>query len=72
MESEVADYESDHTRFMREYLEQNPEQVEEQRKGRALWWDKPQDLESQRRFNEARVPQKAYPYQSDLTPGESH
>jgi hypothetical protein len=31
-EFEVADYESDHTRFMREYLEKHPEQVEEQRK----------------------------------------
>ena len=68
----MADYESDHTRFMREYLEKNPEQVEEQRKGRALWWDKRQDLETQRRFNEARVAQKAYPYQTDLTPSDTH
>jgi hypothetical protein len=57
---------------MREYLEKHPEQVEEQRKGRALWWDKPQDLESQRRFNEAKVPQKSYPYQADLTPSDTH
>jgi hypothetical protein len=35
----MADYESDHTRFMREYLEQHPEEVASQRKGRAIWWD---------------------------------
>jgi hypothetical protein len=33
-------YESDITRFMREYLKQHPEEVESQRKGRAIWWDK--------------------------------
>jgi hypothetical protein len=33
-------YESDHTKFMREFLEQHPEEVESQRKGRAIWWDK--------------------------------
>jgi hypothetical protein len=68
----LADYESDHTRFMREYLEKHPEQIEEQRRGRALWWDKPQDFEAQRRFNEARVAQKPYPYQTDLTPTDAH
>lgn len=33
-------YESDHTKFMREFLEQHPEEVESQRRGRAIWWDK--------------------------------
>jgi hypothetical protein len=36
-------YESDITKFMREYLEQHPEEVESQRKGRAIWWDKRPD-----------------------------
>ena len=35
----MADYESDHTRFMREYLQRHPEELESQRKGRAVWWD---------------------------------
>ena len=35
----MADYESDHTRFMREYLEKHPEERESQKKGRAVWWD---------------------------------
>jgi hypothetical protein len=33
-------YESEHTRFMAQYLEQHPEEVESQRHGRAIWWDK--------------------------------
>jgi hypothetical protein len=36
-------YESDITRFMREYLKQHPEEVESQKKGRAIWWDKTAD-----------------------------
>lgn len=59
-------YESEHTKFMREWLAQHPEQVEEQRKGRALWWDKPQDLDSQRRAAESKVAQKPYPYQTEV------
>jgi len=33
-------YESDLTKFMRKFLEAHPEEVESQRKGRAIWWDK--------------------------------
>jgi hypothetical protein len=33
-------YESDITKFMRQYLADHPEEVESQRKGRAIWWDK--------------------------------
>ncbi len=36
-------YESDLTKFMRRYLEEHPEEVESQRKGRAIWWDKTRD-----------------------------
>ena len=32
-------YESELTKFMREYLEKHPEERESQRKGRAIWWD---------------------------------
>ena len=58
-------YESDHTRFIRELLEKKPEIVEEQKKSRALWWDKrPADLALGRQMDEGRVPQSAYVYQS--------
>lgn len=62
----AAPYESDHTRFMREWLAQHPEELDEQRAGRALWWDKPQDLESLRRAAASKVPQKPYPYQTEV------
>ena len=56
-------YESDHTKFIREVLEQKPAQVEEQRKGRAMWWDKlPLDLTARRKMDETQVPQKGYVY----------
>jgi hypothetical protein len=35
----MAMYESEHTKFMREYLEKHPEEIESQKKGRAVWWD---------------------------------
>jgi hypothetical protein len=37
-------YESDLTKFMRRYLEDHPEELESQKQGRAIWWDK--DAES--------------------------
>lgn len=58
-------YESDLTRFVRELIEQKPEIVEEQRKGRAMWWDKKLDPETQKRFQQSRINQKAYVYQPD-------
>ena len=36
----MSGYESDLTKFMREYLAQHPEEVESQKAGRAIWWDK--------------------------------
>jgi hypothetical protein len=36
----MAQYESDLTKFMREFLTQHPEEVESQKAGRAIWWDK--------------------------------
>ena len=39
----MAQYESDITKFIRGFLEQHPEEIASQRKGRAIWWDKPRD-----------------------------
>ncbi len=61
----MAMYESEHTRFMREWLEKNPEQIDEQKKGRALWWDKPQDPQTVARYRQAAVPVKAYYYDTN-------
>ena len=55
-------YESDLTRFMREFLQKNPQVVEQQAKNRATWWDKPQDLETSVERAESAVPQAGYVY----------
>ena len=47
---------------MREWREKHPEQRDEQKEGRALWWDKPQSVEEQKRVAAARVPVKPYYY----------
>lgn len=58
-------YVSDFTKFIDAWLDQHPEEREERSKGRALWWDKPQDAAEQQRRLAARVAQKPYPYQPD-------
>jgi hypothetical protein len=59
-------YVSETTQFLRNLITEQPHIVEEQKKGRSLWWDRKLDLEEQRRFREANVRQKAYVYQSDV------
>jgi Protein of unknown function (DUF3460) len=56
-------YESDITKFIRELKAAKPQLEEEQRKGRAIWWDKkPLELNEKNEFDAAKVPQQAYPY----------
>jgi hypothetical protein len=60
-------YESDHTRFIRELKEKNPQIEEGQRAGRALLWDKaPLSLDEQQRRADSRVRQQAYVYQNKV------
>ncbi|MCX7174920.1 MAG: DUF3460 family protein [Proteobacteria bacterium] len=58
----MAIYESEHTKFMREWMKQHPEELKEQERGRALWWDKPQKLEQLKIDEASKVPQKPYYY----------
>jgi hypothetical protein len=59
-------YESAHTRFIRELIEQRPQIADEQKKSRALWWDKrPAELAARSEMDEGRVPQSAYVYQGN-------
>ncbi len=57
-------YESDVTKFIRQFLQENPEVVEDQAVGRALWWDKKLDLSQLKQEKASRVPQTPYVYQS--------
>ena len=62
----MALYESEHTKFMREWMEKHPEELQEQRKGRALWWDKPaQTLETMKDIAAAEVLSKSYYYDAN-------
>jgi len=62
----MALYESEHTKFIREWLQTHPEEVKEQAAGRALWWDKPeQSLDELKRSADAKVPTKAYYYDAN-------
>ena len=55
-------YVSDFTKFINAWLDQHPAEREEQKKGRALWSDKPQDPAVQKTHLESKIPQKPYPY----------
>ncbi len=55
-------YESEHTKFIRELFEKNPQLPQDQKEARAIWWDKKLDLDERKRFRESSVPQKAYVY----------
>ena len=55
-------YESDDTRFIRDLREKNPQIAEQQKKNRATWWDRPQDMETWRERAASTVPQPAYVY----------
>jgi len=58
-------YTSEFTQFINQWLDQHAQEREEQRKGRALWWDKPQDPETQKARLASKVAQKSYPYKAD-------
>jgi len=60
-------YESEHTKFIKELKEKNPGMEERQQAGRSLLWDKaPLSLDEQRRIAESRLRQQAYPYQTKV------
>ena len=63
----ARNYESDHTRFIRELKEKEPALETEQQRSRAIWWDKlPKDLAETRKMDTGRVPQPAYVYQTKV------
>ena len=58
------DYTSDATQFINQLKSSRPELDAQQQAGRALLWDKAQDREAQAAYQQARVPQKPYVYQT--------
>ncbi len=57
-------YTSDVTDFIQNLKAVKPTLEQEQRAGRALLWDKPQDRSASAEWQDAAVPQQAYVYQT--------
>jgi hypothetical protein len=57
-------YTSDVTQFIATLKTQKPTLETEQRTGRALLWDKVQDRAASADFDDAKVPQQPYVYQT--------
>jgi Protein of unknown function (DUF3460) len=55
-------YQSDATQFINDLKAQKPTLEAEQRDGRGLLWDRPQDAEAAAAFKAGRVAQSAYVY----------
>ncbi|TXI19068.1 MAG: DUF3460 family protein [Nitrosomonas sp.] len=55
-------YESEHTKFIREFLEKNPQVAAKRLEARNMWWDKKLNKEEQKRFKESSDPMKPYVY----------
>jgi hypothetical protein len=62
----MAMYESEFTKFIREWKQQRPQIEAQQRESRAIWWDHRQDLETMKRAKESRVKQQAYVYKTKV------
>jgi len=59
-------YESDLTKMVRDLLREKPHIVEEQKKGRSMWWDKKLDPDALKRAEESNVKQQAYVYYQNV------
>ena len=57
-------YTSDVTSFIEQLKAAKPTLEEEQRRGRALLWDRPIDREQAADHQQSRVPQQPYVYQT--------
>jgi hypothetical protein len=62
----MAIYESEHTRFMREFMAERPNLPQEQKQGRALWWDRKPNQDEDRRNEASEVRMQAYVYQNKV------
>ena len=57
-------YTSDVTAFLDELKTKRPTLEDEQRRGRSLLWDRRIDREAEAEWEESRVPQQPYVYQT--------
>jgi len=57
-------YTSDVTAFIEQLKVARPTLEDEQRRGRSLLWDRPIDRVAEAEYDEAKVPQQPYVYQT--------
>jgi hypothetical protein len=57
-------YKSDISSFIDELKAKKPSLEDEQRRGRAIWWDRRVDLQAETEYEDARVRQQPYVYQT--------
>jgi len=62
-----SDYVSEFTRFMDRFLEQHPEELQEQETGWKIYWDKKVDLHAMAEQATDTVPTESYYYYGDET-----
>jgi hypothetical protein len=55
-------YESDITKFVRDLMDKSPELKDLQKTNLATWWDKKQNLDELKRFDESAAPKQPYAY----------
>ncbi len=55
-------YKSELTQFLEQLKRERPQLERRQREGRALLWDRPQDLETMQRNRQSRVARSSYVY----------
>lgn len=55
-------YRSEITNFIEQLKTERPQLERRQQEGRAIFWDRPQDLETLRRHRKSRVPVQSYVY----------
>jgi len=64
-------YVSEFTEFIKGFLESHPEEEEEQREGRALYWDHKVDLSAQDKADKDSVPDDRYGFDYSAWRGPS-
>ena len=58
----IDKYESDTTQFIRDLLKKKPKIKEDQKKARAMWWDKTLDLKELKQQRAVEVERTSYVY----------
>lgn len=61
----MYDYQSEITQYLKDFLEEHPEETASRLRNRALLWDVTLDAQQQADFAAARLPTPAYKYQSE-------